>query len=179
MMSTTDQKVCVRWCGGWRLTPILVFCCNEQLIQTVKQSIFNPEKLVDELTDDEGIATFKKAAMNHDGYELPRTRSHSELEKSVSSRRFIIGKLVYAHKGKLVPCWFPGVVEKKTKKGYKIKFLAEFGFQDCVTSNMMMFDDYADLKEQDGGKLFMIPERIESNFLAAKEEGFQMSLNGL
>ena len=44
---------------------------------------------------------------------------------------------------------------------------------------VMMFDEYADLKEQDGGKLFMVPERIESNFLAAKEEGCQMSLNGL
>ena len=133
----------------------------------------------DELTDDEGIATFKKAAMNQDGYELPRTRSHSELEKRAFSRRFVIGNLVYAHKGKLVPCWFPRVVEKKTKKGYKVKFLAESGFQDCVTSNMMMYDNYADLREQDGGKLFMVPERIESNFLAAKEEGCQMSLNGL
>ena len=38
---------------------------------------------MDELTDDEGIATFKKAAMNHDGYELPGTRSHSELERRV------------------------------------------------------------------------------------------------
>ena len=39
----------------------------------------------------------------------------------------------------------------------------------------MLFDDYDDLNEQDGGKLFMIPEKIESKFLAAKEEGTQMS----
>ena len=51
-------------------------------------------------------------------YDLPRTRSQS-FEAALTKPKnthFQVGQLVYAHKGRTVPCWFPGVVEANTKK---------------------------------------------------------------
>ena len=164
---------------------------NDRLLPQLKQTkVFDPAAestlySMDDITDDEeGIATFQNAAMSHvdkERYELPRTRSQSlEIPSSKPSKaqtnwRFGIGNLVYAHKGKVVPCWFPGIIEAKTKKGFTVKFLAEFGVEDCVAGNMMMYKDYTTKKETDGEKFYEVPKKIQINFLEAQQEVKRLS----
>ena len=76
------------------------------------------------------------------------------------------GDLVYAHKGKIVPFWFLGVVREKAKKGFfKIDFLAHFGQEICPIANIMQFGEYADKKQNDmNSKLFTVPKKFSLNF---------------
>ena len=77
-----------------------------------------------------------------------------------------LGDLVYAHKGKNVPFWFPGVVRDKAKKGFfKVDFLADFGQEICPISNIMQFGLYAEKKKNyTNSKLFSIPKKFSLNF---------------
>ena len=76
------------------------------------------------------------------------------------------GDLVFAHKGKNVQFWFPGVVQDKAKKVFfKIDFLADFGQEICPLSNIMPFEDYAERKKNDkNSKLFSVPRKFLLNF---------------
>ena len=111
---------------------------SEQCPANRKTYLFDPEACTNEResldatvedqdSDDDGTAAFLlEATGNADKYELPRTRSQSQ-ELAQSSTRLKIGSLVYAHRGKTVPCWFPGVIMKITKKGFtNVK-----KFEDC------------------------------------------------
>ena len=78
--------------------------------------------------------------------------------------------LVFAHKAKVVPFWFPGVVTGKAKRGgqLKINFLADFGFADCPLDNIMLYSDYEKNKEQAQNKnLFKVPKKYEPNYNSA------------
>ena len=128
---------------------------NASLIEKPKQDkLFDPSlpsslpssSAIDSGDSDDGTSLFKSTAMSksNNTYELRKTRSQSESLSKESAIAFKKGELVFAHKGKVVPCWFPGVVESRNKNGsFKVKFLADFGQKDCVTSSMMSFKDYA------------------------------------
>ena len=60
---------------------------------------------------------------------------------------------MFAHKGKLIPCWFPGIVMEKSKKGFKIEFYAGLEKEDCVTGNMMLYSDNEQKKKNVGMEL--------------------------
>ena len=115
----------------------------------------------------------RQALQNSPGYSIPRTRSHTKADMSDADKLeniqekslFAIGDLVFAHKGKTVPCWFPGKVVQKSKKGFKVEFYAGLGKEDCVTGNMMLYSDY-DQKKKTGSKskLFQIPKKMEEDF---------------
>ena len=142
-----------------------------------------------ELDSDDGISFFQKKAISNsltNRCELGRTRSQSKsLEAGVSlspeptrkksaakAVKIKKGDLVYGHKGKIIPCWFPGTVVSIGKKGtLKVKFLAEFGQADCVSSNVMLFGEYATRKKTDVNKaLFEVPKKISLNFKEAQQQ---------
>ena len=142
-----------------------------------------------ELDSDDGISFFQKKAISNsltNRCELGRTRSQSKsLEAGVSlspeptrkksaakAIKIKKGDLVYGHKGKIIPCWFPGTVVSIGKKGtLKVKFLAEFGQADCVSSNVMLFGEYATRKKTDVNKaLFEVPKKISLNFKEAQQQ---------
>ena len=133
-------------------------------------------------SDEDGTEVFRRQAQQcSPGYTIPRTRSHtnadlspSEADKADKPEKtkslFAIGDLVFAHKGKLIPCWFPGIVMEKSKKGFKIEFYAGLGKEDCVTGNMMLYSDYEQKKKNGSkSKLFQIPKKMEEDFHVGME----------
>ena len=56
------------------------------------------------------------------------------------------------------------------KKGtYKVKFFAEFGQADCVSNNVMLYEEYAIRNKTDVNKaLFIVPKKIGLNFTEAQ-----------
>ena len=134
-------------------------------------------------SDEDGTEVFRRQAQQcSPGYTIPRTRSHTKADMSEADQAempekttqekslFSIGDLVFAHKGKIIPCWFPGLVLEKCKKGFKIEFYAGLGKEDCVTGNMMLYSDY-DQKKKNGAKskLFQIPKKMEEDFHVGME----------
>ena len=78
----------------------------------------------------------------------------------------LVGKMVFAHKGKTIPCWFPGKVVNKNEKGYEILFFGTFGKEVCIEKNIMIHEDYL-LKKNDSSLLFKVPLKYKSCFEAA------------
>ena len=95
-----------------------------------------------------------------------KTRSITLSEQS----SVLVGKVVVAHKGKLIPCWFPGKVEEKTSKGYLVKFLAKFESEDCTMKNIMSFDEYLARKNETTA-LFRVPAKLKTDH----EEAFKLA----
>ena len=130
-------------------------------------------------SDDDGTAVFRRQAQEcSPGYHIPRTRSQNKADLSMieadgpentqKKTLFGIGDFVFAHKGKMIPCWFPGTVQEQTKKGFKVDFFAGFGQEDCVIGNMMPFLDYEQKKKNGAkSKLFQIPKKFEEDFVKA------------
>ena len=90
----------------------------------------------------------------------------TQLRKSVRSKSvseegpaFVIGTVVFAHKGQAVPYWRPGVVVKiKPRSYYSVKFFGDLVEHDCTKSNMMPFGDFDRRKTKSkGSKLFLVP----------------------
>jgi hypothetical protein len=134
-----------------------------------------------------------QALQGSPGYTIPRTRSKtksdlryskSDTEKTPSqklrltqgepintitdtinrnSHEYAPGDLVYAHKGRKVPCWFPGVLTEKGKKGmFKVDFFAGLGEEFCATASLMPFVDFETRKKEGNNpKLFDIPKKFE------------------
>ena len=134
-------------------------------------------------SDEDGTEVFRRQAQQcSPGYTIPRTRSHTKADMSEADQAdmpekttqetspFSIGGLVFAHKSRIIPCWFPGLVLEKSKKGFKIEFYAGLGKEDCVTGNMMLYSDY-DQKKKNGAKskLFQIPKKMEEDFHVGME----------
>ena len=135
----------------------------------VVDEVFDPEQMLDEAADetdsDEGQSVFRSKALsvaekekNKEPATMARTRS-----QTISTKADIVGKTVFTHKGKAIPCWFPGKVLEKTAKGYSVKFLAEFGNHVCAEKNLLMFDEYL-LKKNDTSALFKVPSKLKSSF---------------
>ena len=146
----------------------------------------------DDTSDGEGTSLFKTQALQHGSprYQIPRTRSQSKADESertpsqklrltqgmpinnimdtINRKKpgFTLGDLVYAHKGQKIPCWFPGLVTEKGKKGmFKVNFLADFGQEFCAIGSIMQFVDYEKRKKEEKNlKLYEIPKKFELNF---------------
>ena len=161
--------------------------------------LFDPESisvnLLEPESDDsegDGTSLFKTQALQGSpGYRIPRTRSQTKADQSNTepARKLSLkqgdavniimdtvwkteldqGDLVFAHKGKAVPCWFPGLVTGKTKKGlFSVAFLADFGQENCPRGNIMPFGEYETKKEEGKDrKLFEVPKKLEPNFQKA------------
>ena len=92
---------------------------------------------------------------------MVRTRSQTKSEK-----KSLVSELVFAHKGKTVPFWFPGKVLRKEAKGYEIEFLTQFGTQVCSEKNVMFYDSYF-LQKNNSSALFKVPAKYKSKFQEA------------
>ena len=68
---------------------------------------------------DDGQSIFRsKATLTSKHQEVPLVRTRSQ---TMSQKDDHLGKIVVAHKGKLIPCLFPGKIEEKTSKGYLVQ----------------------------------------------------------
>ena len=131
----------------------------------------------EESSDGEGTSQFISQAMQGSPVcPIPRTRSKTKADSAKvrgtdgkHAPIFAPGDLVFAHKGKIVPCWFPGVILEQGRKGlFKVNFLADFGQEFCSTSGLMHYDDFeARKKLEKNHKLFDVPKKFELNFKQA------------
>ena len=131
--------------------------------------MFDPEKIKDVNTkksmeddsdSDEG-AIFRSKALSASnatgGVAMVRTRSQTK------SRGDLTGKIVFAHKGKAIPCWFPGKIGKKTNKGYMVDFFNQFEAHDCAEKNILLYDEFF-LKKNEKSALFKVPSKLKTSF---------------
>jgi len=158
---------------------------SEQCPANRKTYLFDPEACTNEResldstvedqdSDDDGTAAFLlEATGNADKYELPRTRSQSQ-ELAQSLTRLKIGSLVYAHREKTVPCWFPGVIMKITKKGFRVQFLEKMGEFDCVITSVKKFEDCDMDVSSDAHS--SIPSHLQRKFEAAVQEALKLKV---
>ena len=86
---------------------------------------------------------------------MVKSRSQTEASQS-SSEADWTGRIVFAHKGKKIPCWFPGRVLQKSKKGYDILFYSKMGTEACSSRNTMLYEDFF-LRKDDKSTLFKVP----------------------
>ena len=157
---------------------------SDQCPTNRKTYLFDPEACANETDslddtvqdqdsdDDDGTAAFlAEATCNADEYQLPRTRSQSQ-ERSQNSSRLKIGSLVYARRGKTIPCWFLGVIKKITKKGFRVQFLAKLGEHECVKGNVKKFED----RNGSSDAYSSIPTNLKQKFEDAKREAVNMKV---
>ena len=142
------------------------------LSHTVADEVFDPEQFgkdSDESDEsDEGDAFRKKAfSAGKSPARMVRTRSQTSQSNSVD----MIGKIIFAHKGKSIPCWFPGKVLKKTSKGLEIEFFAQLGVQICTEKNTMLYDDFFLKRGDSSSTLFKVPLNLKDKF----EEGLKLA----
>ena len=116
------------------------------LSNTVVDEVFDPESIEKDMSEDsdesdEGDAFRQKAfsAGKKSPARMVRTRSQTSQSNSVD----MTGKIVFAHKGKSIPCFFPGKVLKTTNKGLDIEFFSELGVQICTKKKTLMYDDFS------------------------------------
>ena len=134
--------------------------------------VFDPENVGADKSDietdsDEGQSIFRcKALSVAKECDVPMVRTRSETSSQNVEK---VGKLVFAHKGKTVPFWFPGKVTKKTNKGYEVEFLTYFGTEECTEKNIMLREDYL-LKKNDSSSLFKVPAKHRTSFEEAMKQ---------
>ena len=97
---------------------------------------------------------------------MVRTRS-----QTMSQKDDHLGKIVVAHKGKLIPCWFPGKIEEKTSKGYLVQFLAKSESEECTPRNILSFDEFLKKKKNETSGLFKVPAKLRDSY----EEAFKLA----
>ena len=92
-----------------------------------------------------------------------RSKNNSQSDEGPS---FVIGAVVFAHKGHSVPYWRSGVVIKIKAKAYTVRFFGDLKELECAKSNIMAFEDYAVRKSRakGGSKLFTIPDASSEFF---------------
>ena len=94
---------------------------------------------------------------------MVKTRSQTRSLSLSSVVEDFPGKVVFAHKGKTIPCWFPGKVLRKSKKGYDVEFYASLGFETCTLRNVMSYEEYF-LKKKENSPLFKMPTKLRQKF---------------
>ena len=143
---------------------LLDFLSNMPGGNIMDEEVFDPETFEKDISDesDEGEMFRQKAfsATKETPLKMVRTRSQT----SQSGSGDMTGKLVFAHKGKTIPCWFPGRVLKKTKKGIEVQFFTEFGLEVCTEKNIMLYDDYFLKKAGSTSTLFKVPSKLQAQF---------------
>jgi len=122
--------------------------------QSLAQQIYDPEKASQDVSEDsdEGAAAFREKALS------------SSQEASDSDHQN--GSWVVAHKGKVIPCWFPGQIKEKVSKGYLVQFL-DFGDHLCTAKNVMPMTEYLAKKDKTSSALFKVPANLNAKFDAA------------
>ena len=145
--------------------PLLEFLSSIASKDVMTDAVFDPERAGSDNSDietdsDEGQAFREKAILTRKEtpVQMVKTRSQTGTEKVD-----LEGKIVFAHKGKSVPFWFPGKVLKKTTKGYEVEFFSRFGVEICTEKNIMPYDYYF-LKKNDNSALFKIPAKYKIDF---------------
>ena len=143
---------------------LLDFLSNMPCGNILDEEVFDPETFEKDISyeSDEGEMFRQKAfsATKETPVKMVRTRSQT----SQSGSGDMTGKLVFAHKGKTIPCWFPRRVVKKTKKGIEVQFFSEFGVEICTEKNIMLYDDYFLKKADSTSTLFKVPSKLQAKF---------------
>lgn len=145
------------------------------LSRTVVDAVFDPESIEKETLSeesddtDEGDAFRQKAfsAGKKSPARMVRTRSQTSQSNSVD----LTGKVVFAHKGKSIPCFFPGKVLRKTRKGLEVEFFSQLGVHTCTEKNTMLYDDFFLKRGDSSSTLFKVPEHLKEKF----EEGLKLA----
>ena len=97
---------------------------------------------------------------------LRRSSRSSNNSQSDEGPAYVIGAVVFAHKGQSVPYWRPGVVIKIKAKAYTVRFFGDLKEVDCSKSNIMVFEEYPIRKKRakGGSKLFTVPDASKEFF---------------
>ena len=74
----------------------------------------------------------------------------------------MVGLKVVAHKGKIVPCWFPGIVKSKCAKGYEVEFYSNLGVHVCTRKNIMSYEEFKGKNKTTA--LFKVPASLHTKF---------------
>ena len=77
----------------------------------------------------------------------------------------LIDKIVVAHKGKVIPCWFPGTVKSMCPKGYVVEFFSNLGVHVCTRKNIMRYEEFCGKKKKSA--LYKAPSNLKERFDSA------------
>ena len=104
--------------------------------------------------------------------QLRKSSRSSKSSCSDEVPAFIIGNVVFAHKGQSVPYWRPGVVLKAKPRGhFLVKFFGDLLELDCTKSHMMPFHEYEKRKwRSKAPKMFTIPDGQSEFFMRCVED---------
>ena len=120
--------------------------------------VFDPED-VGHLSEEEDLDEaqfFKKKALSRD--EDQGDSSSNQDQEEID----LVGKKVVAHKGKLVPCWFPGIVKSICSKGVEVEFFSNLGSHVCTRKNVMLFSAFKGKKKSSA--LYKVPSTLKRKF---------------
>ena len=157
------------WASGNSSQPYLEFLTCMTTQQTTEEvAVFDPESATEdngceESDEEEGKIFRQKARGMEQSPRMVKTRSITRSLSLSSVVEDLTGKVVFAHKGKTIPCWFPGKVLRKSKKGYDVEFYASLGVETCTLRNVMSYDEYF-LKKKENSPLFKIPTKLRQKF---------------
>ena len=138
-------------------------------MQTTEEvEVFDPKRAAEdngneESDEEEGEIFRQKARGMEQSPRMVKTRSITRSLSLSSGVEDLTGKVVFAHKGKTIPCWFPGKVLRKSKKGYDVEFYASLGVETCTLRNVMSYEEYF-LKKKENSPLFKIPTKLRQKF---------------
>ena len=88
--------------------------------------VFDPEDVGGHLSEEEDsdeAQFFRKRALSRDEDQGDSSSNQEDID--------LVGKKVVAHKGKLVPCWFPGIVKNICPKGVVVEFFSNLSIHVC------------------------------------------------
>ena len=128
--------------------------------------VFDPECSKDDESSDDSEddgAVFRKQAFakaHNSSCNMVRTRSQTSKPSDVDD---LVGQVVFAHKGKSIPCWFPGRVLKKNEKGYEIEFFGNLGTEVCTSRNTIQYEEYFNATDVNK-TLFKVPSKLKKQF---------------
>ena len=74
----------------------------------------------------------------------------------------LIGKVVVAHKGKMIPCWFPGTAKSICPKGVVVEFFSNLGVHVFTQKNIMTYKEFKNMKKT--STLFKVPASFKERF---------------
>ena len=164
-----DLPGCSGWDSGTSSQPYLDILTNITTQQSSEiHPVFDPESAADEdndeESDEEGEVFRRKAIEMESSPRMVKTRSQTSSQSDVI--KDLSGRVVFAHKGKAIPCWFPGKVLCKSKKGYKVEFFSNLGVEICTLRNVMLYEDYF-LRKSENSPLFKVPTKLKQKFQEA------------
>ena len=88
------------------------------------------------------VQFFVMPDVNMETPPLRRSSRSSNNSQSDEGPAYVIGAVVFAHKGQSVPYWRLGVAIKIKAKAYTVRFFGDLKEVDCSKSNVMAFEEY-------------------------------------